>query len=228
MIAGQHPTAGREQVGAMSAWGYICEAVRPWLQTVIASMVLVGVMACGRSTSAPGTRTYNPGSIEYATPAHDATDDGRAELFARPLRPPALGVGGSCPRSTARIVSPMFGAAAGDGPLYAVGLDSSGVLRYNPENGSAKVLWLLAPSHAGPVLIRGKALGKTQAIRLVGEDMQFDYLLFSGDNRRSAGSVEAWRNWPTLTVVDGPGCYIWQIDGPGFSYTIEFEAVPAS
>jgi hypothetical protein len=38
------------------------------------------------------------------------------------------------------------------------------------------------------------------------------------------GEGKPWDNWPTSTLVRGPGCYGYQIDGEGFSNVIIFAA----
>ena len=38
-------------------------------------------------------------------------------------------------------------------------------------------------------------------------------------------SKGGWRNWPSYTRVQTPGCYAYQVDGTNFSYVIVFRAV---
>jgi hypothetical protein len=149
----------------------------------------------------------------------------------RPLHLPTVEPDGSCPASPTHRVVKLFGPALGDGPVYAV-IPDGGVLRfeYPPDassvfSGSAwggnKVLWFAKPSYTGPVLVRGGEVGGTQAVG------------FSGGSATAYSSLQfppghGWRNWPTATRVQAPGCYAYQVDGTNFSEIIVFRAVEVS
>ncbi len=122
------------------------------------------------------------------------------------------------------------GFAWGEGPAYPGGLSSDEgkpVLRYlDPiPRGSAfygsewfgsKVLWMIDPVYRGPVLIRGRQLDGPNELRFDRGRLPPRVL------RIRAGS----RDRASFTRVRAPGCYAYQVDGIGFSYTIAFEAQP--
>ena len=99
----------------------------------------------------------------------------------RPLHLPAVAAGESCPVSAvdAKFNFDKYGVARGigRGPAYPIGFSQPGsVLQYldpppvNSEfagsnwNGQ-KVLWFVAPSYRGPVLIRGRRLDAPDVLR---------------------------------------------------------------
>ena len=161
------------------------------------------------------------------TPSATAAADPYASLRARPLRLPALAPGQSCPRASGRIVSPSFGPALGDGPVYPVGFGTEGVfdLTGAQEEGGwlyAKVLWVGAPNFRGPVLVRGRQLGGTGELRFErGPDPANELKLHT--NGRSPDAA-GWIDWPSYTRLPGPGCYAYQVDAADRSLVIPFEA----
>jgi hypothetical protein len=153
---------------------------------------------------------------------------GVPESLWRPLRIPTLRPDGSCPASPAHRVVQLFGPALGEGPVYAV-VHEGGVLRfeYPPDPNSVfagstwggnKVLWFARPFYSGPVLVRGAEVGGTHEVG------------FSGGTSTAYSSLQfppgqGWRNWPTATRLQAPGCYAYQVDGTNFSEVIVFRAV---
>jgi hypothetical protein len=130
--------------------------------------------------------------------------------------------------------------ALGPGPAYPVlGFEGNhappspkGIvpLYANERRGGAywhKTLWAVDPAYDGPVLIRGRGIDPSQVLRFVvpsapGEERQVRQLEFRAQPSRS------WRYGPSVTVLPGPGCYAFQVDGTNFSEVIVFEAARAS
>ena len=160
------------------------------------------------------------------TPSTTAVADPYASLRARPLKLPVLALGQACPRASGRVVSPSFGPALGNGPVYPVGLGTEGIfdLAGALEEGGwlyAKVLWAGAPSFRGPVLVRGRQLDGTGELRFErGSDPANELKLHTNDRSPDAAG---WIDWPSYTRFRGPGCYAYQVDAPGFSLVIAFE-----
>ncbi|PZR99578.1 MAG: hypothetical protein DLM69_07240, partial [Candidatus Chloroheliales bacterium] len=79
---------------------------------------------------------YQNGRSPAATPVADSTNQSPASpetwatLRQRPLALPSLAPGAGCPTSTGKQVSPDFGLALGDGPVYPVGFGASGSASY--------------------------------------------------------------------------------------------------
>jgi hypothetical protein len=157
---------------------------------------------------------------------------GVPDALRRPLTLPSLNADGSCPVSAEHRIVQVFGPAVGDGPVYAVIPGPGPVLsfQYPPAHNSVfagsawggnKVVWFAKPTYTGPILVRGAQIGGPH---LVG---------FSGGDPNAYDSMElppghGWRNWPTATRVQAPGCYAYQVDGTNFSETIVFRAVEAT
>jgi hypothetical protein len=167
-----------------------------------------------------------PGGTPGATPP---AGDAWAALRARPVKVPTTAPGSRCPITPAKIVSPDFAPALGDGPVYPVGL-YEGVLAYINEPslfpapwGGQKVLWIAAPSYKGPILIRGHQVNGPNELRFVAGAAPPDELRLHTDTGGALPS--GWSNWPTYTRVRTPGCYAYQIDGTNFTSFVIFQAV---
>ena len=140
----------------------------------------------------------------------------------RPLHVPRLEPGAACPisHSDRSVDFARFGIARGigPGPAYLIGMPR-GVLFVVPStDGGAwaaqKVLWFVHPSYRGPVLVRGRRLDAAGLVR-------FDRgVLPAAELRLAAGTTER----PSFTRLRALGCYVYQIDGVGFSRVIVFRA----
>lgn len=155
----------------------------------------------------------------------------------RPFHIPSIAGGSRCPTSSPNPKGDLSrlgfaGPAWGEGPAYPGGLDrgeGKPVLRYAdpipPESGfygstwfGNKVLWMVDPAYRGPVLVRGRQLDGPNELR-------FDRgVLPPRELRISPRPAPSSR--PSYTRLRAPGCYAYQVDGLGFSYTITFEARP--
>jgi hypothetical protein len=163
------------------------------------------------------------GGTPAASPT--AAGDPWTALRARPVRLPTVAAGSPCPIVPGKTVSPDFGPALGDGPLYPAGFGTEGVAHLqgaNQEGGwyFIKVLWVADPAYKGPALVRGGRIDAPGEVRFEGgPDPARDLPLEPGAALSGGGS---WPNWPTYTRVRGPGCYTYQIDGTTFTRTVVF------
>lgn len=147
----------------------------------------------------------------------------------RPFATPSVGAGEACPlaQATGDLAQLGFvGTAWGSGPAYPVLAPDQPLLPYLdpvPRSslffGSAwfgqKTLWVIdRRSYRGPILVRGRQLDGPELLR-------FDRGRTPARELR-IGAVEGQRG--SFTRIRGPGCYAYQVDGLGFSYTIVFAA----
>jgi hypothetical protein len=152
------------------------------------------------------------------------SEDAWRELAARPLRLPSTAPGSVCAVTPTSQYPSGTGALAGTGPIYAVG----NVIAYgSPKSDGiypSKVLWVSAPEYVGPALIRGRQLDGPGRI-FFSNSRGVTELRFELDTRVRAGaSDQGWRYLPSNVDVEGPGCYGFQIDGPGWTTTIVMRA----
>jgi hypothetical protein len=173
-------------------------------------------------------------------------------LRRRPVNVPAVVPGKPCGTSSASgdlaqigTHPAIRGPAWGPGPAYPWGLTLDGgkpVLRFEypprPESGWAesgwggtKVLWVIAASYHGPVLVRGRQLDGPNEARFQDGRPGFtrETALRPPAELRLTGPET--RANPATTRLRAPGCYAYQVDGRRFSYLIVFEArlvTPAS
>lgn len=196
--------------------------------------VAVAVLLAALSSRCVGGETE---TTSTARAASEPKSVGVSEL-RRPLHVPTV-ASGRCPRTLGGRPAPHVAIALGSGPAYPVpGLEAAppsrkGVVRLyaNERKDGAywhKILWAVDPRYDGPLLIRGRGLDPPQALRFVrpsagvgGYEGQVSELEFGAEESAS------WRYGPSVTILPGPGCYAFQIDGTNFSKVIVFEAARA-
>jgi hypothetical protein len=175
-----------------------------------------------------------------ATPTQTVPEEevGGSDDLHRPLDLPSVASGTACPRTPGRRPNPDVGIALGSGPAYAVlGFEGNHVplapkavvpLHSEDRRGNAywhKTLWAVDPAYDGPILIRGRWIDSGQSLWFV-----LPSRTVSGSWRRvrelqiRAERSKRWRYGPSLTILPGPGCYAFQVDGTTFSDVIVFEA----
>jgi hypothetical protein len=71
----------------------------------------------------------------------------------------------------------------------------------------------------GRVLIRGRGINPRQKIAFGYDNREFRELEFPPQE------TDSWRYGPSVTILPGPGCYAFQVDGMDFSEVMVFEAV---
>jgi len=149
-------------------------------------------------------------------------------LLRRPLRIPTLAPGSSCPVSRPTGTFGAYGATAfGPGPAYpTLGLRDGGAsltyLRGWGPGGvdGTKLLWTV-PSYRGPYIVRGRQLDGPGVLSFDQGPQWTDKL---HPELRLVGPYADLN--PAATFLQGAGCYAYQVDGRGFSYTIVFRAQP--
>jgi hypothetical protein len=156
----------------------------------------------------------------------------------RPLALPQAASGGKCPRTLGGHAAPKVGVTLGPGPAYPVlGFEASPPSPQGKADlGSDllddswyphKTLWAVSPVYDGPVLIRGGRIDHAGELRFrVGRNT------VGGKEPRplrelrlAEQSSTAWRYAPSYTLLRGPGCYAFQVDGVRFTEVLVFEAV---
>jgi len=156
------------------------------------------------------------------------------EALRRPLALPRLDSGAPCPVSAVDTTvdwdsANIFGGSGiGPGPVYP-GLGTTTVLTVQPDRQTGgpwyagKVLWYVAPSYTGPVLIRGRRLDGPEWMRFGGGKQSTDELrIDEGETVYWSGRPENSRGWPSTVRARAAGCYGVQIDGTSFSRAVVF------
>jgi hypothetical protein len=85
---------------------------------------------------------------------------------------------------------------------------------------AAHVTWRAAVGYHGPILIRGRRVGDAGMVGFGEGHEPYDELQLL-DSGRGAASGDG-RAWLSLTRVQHPGCYAYQVDGTDFSRVIVF------
>lgn len=185
-------------------------------------VVLLAGSSCAAATVAasPSVRIDQGGNVLPSEVPQSIWD----ELTSRPMRLGSVAGPDACPISATTQRSSATGALAGSGPVYAVG----NVIAYGPRTSDGllpgKVLWVAAPDYPGAALIRGGRLDGPGAVYF-SNSRQAGSLRFELDTRiRAGGSDQGWRYLPSTVNVEAPGCYGFQIDGPGWTTTIVMRA----
>lgn len=124
---------------------------------------------------------------------------------------------------------PALGTIQGTGPAGPIGLSARGVLGYvSPAGGDAftdkswggmKILWAVDSVVNGTVLVRGRQLDGPHDLRF--NDPAAAELLLAPKPPITPGG---WRDYPSYTRLQAPGCYAYQIDAPSGSTVIVFRA----
>lgn len=144
------------------------------------------------------------------------------ENLRRPLHLPRIEAGQPCPTSPLARPTKKVAAALGTGPAYPVVGGQVAELEDDlVEQGWYwhKTLWAVAPRYRGQLLFRGGSVGGEGELRF-GIDGQIRREL-----RITATTNSKWRFEPSHTLLRGPGCYAFQVDGKNLSKVIVFKAV---
>lgn len=136
-------------------------------------------------------------------------------LLRRPFTLPAR-LGSPCQVSSAQEAASFspFGRlqAIGRGPIYAVMSSSPHAMEVS--HGTAKVMWISAPSYQGDVVVRGASLpDEIPLIFSTGQHLELrtdNALDQLGQPYRS--TTPSWRAWPTTVDLPRSGCYGFQVD----------------
>ena len=153
----------------------------------------------------------------------------------RPLRIPPKPSRGRCPRTTTTRRAEWGELLLGPGPVYAGSVNPAGPQKLTVLEGRGgpvrgwrgfKTRFVVYPSYAGPVLIRGRALGGPTPVRFaVGLDLTPwpELQLWPRGPKEAADHPRDLLGHATL--VPRPGCYAWQVDGLDFTEVIVFQAI---
>lgn len=199
---------------------------------------IVGLFPAPTPTATPATNATLSIVNVPDTPTHGITAAAWNTLRARPLRLPTIAPGGVCAADHGRVVQSGFGSAAGEGPAYIVGLGTDGAIRATGPTPGAQssrawgnefVIFIIAPSYRGPVLVRGHQVDGPHALLFNGgldQTNGFDQttptllgqLRLAGDPAYGA----PWPNFPAYLRLQAPGCYAIQMDGATFSEVVVF------
>lgn len=204
----------------MSSKSRLVPANRGRYAVCLVAMLMLA-SGCGRLAPSPAVPSKSAPSSNVSL----------ADLRQRALQLPQLKPGTACPRSSGRLIAPAYGVAIGAGPAYGAGFGPDGILYFSQPApagsefygsvwSGAKVLWIIAPTQPGPVLIRGGRLDGPEGLRFNGGLDPAAELWIAA----ASGSPADWRGEPSYTRLKVPGCYAFQVDGEGFSETIVFEA----
>jgi hypothetical protein len=87
---------------------------------------------------------------------------------------------------------------------------------------AAHVTWRAAAGYHGPILIRGRRLDGGGAVGFGEGHTPYDELQLMNSGRGEATTSGGGRAWLSLTRVQRPGCYAYQVDGMNFSRVIVF------
>jgi hypothetical protein len=171
------------------------------------------------------------GGASEATPTRTAAEEkmnGSSDLH-RPLHLPTVAPGAACPQTPGGRPNPDVAIALGSGPAYPVlGFEGNPIppkpvvpLHAEDRRGNVywhKTLWAVDRAYDGPVLIRAAGIDPSEPIRLAYDNRRLRELEFP------AQDADRWRYGPSFTLLPGPGCYAFQVDGANFSDVIVFEA----
>lgn len=192
---------------------------------VLASAAIVVMTACsggGADGSEVERRSSAPTNPVEGVDVEQST-------LRRDLHLPPLSSGDECPRTPGGRQAPKVAITLGDGPVYPV----LGMSQPPPRPGGVailrddirrhgwywhKTLWAIDKAYRGPVLIRGARIDRAGPLRF-GVDWEVRHELEMPSEQKPQ-----WRYGPSSTLLRGPGCYAFQVDGTSFSDVIVFAA----
>jgi hypothetical protein len=197
----------------------------------VASAAILVTTACSGG-GANGSEEERRSSAS-ATPGEDPSDE--QSTLRREFHLLPLSAGDECPRTPGGRRAPKVAITLGGGPAYPVlGMSAppprpGGVASLGDDIRHAgwywhKTLWAIDKRYGGPVLIRGARIDRPGPLRFgVGDPEAGDYGIVSALDMPAEQRVR-WRYGVSSTLVRGPGCYAFQVDGTNFSDVIVFAA----
>jgi hypothetical protein len=190
-----------------------------WL-ALLAGITALSSGCIGGASEATPTRTTSEDKMDGSSDPH------------RSLHLPTVAPGAACPRTPGARPNPDVAIALGSGPAYPVlGFEGNPIppkpaVPLHAEDRKRnvywhKTLWAVDPAYDGPVLIRGAGIDPPRAIWFAYDKRQLRELEFPRQKS------DSWRYGPSFTLLPGPGCYAFQVDGTSFSDVIVFQAAQA-
>jgi hypothetical protein len=193
----------------------------------------VVIAACASPMPSPWTtpQPIAPSTTPQSTGPFD-------ELAARPLALPDHAAD-PCPVDGLAEIDPRVAPALGPGPTYPV-MASGRVSLTDVPRGAfdryhLKTLWVSTDPDDERILIRVAGLGAFEGRapgvsggHAVVDRIATELRLGPDASLRFGGGPmpEGWRAWSSSTLVDGPGCYTFQIDTRRATAHVVFEVVP--
>lgn len=199
--------------------------------TATAAVTASILAACTASaTTSRQSKTEPLTGSPTATQSQPSSPSSSLAGLHRPLRLPTIRPGQPCPVTLSRHQpDPALGIVQGTGPAGPVGLSARGVLQYvgpaqataftDKSWGGQKVLWAADSAVNGAVLVRGRELDGPRGLRF--SDPAVSELVLAPKTPITPGG---WRDYPSYTRVQAPGCYAYQVDAPSGSTVIVFRA----
>jgi hypothetical protein len=89
----------------------------------------------------------------------------------------------------------------------------------------AEVTWTVPGAYTGPLLIRGAKLSGSGALGFGTGAVPYDELQLLDAGQGATRVAGGGRAWITYSRIRSGGCYLYQVDGTGFSEVVVFRAV---
>jgi hypothetical protein len=93
-----------------------------------------------------------------------------------------------------------------------------------PGWGALKTVWLSQPAYQGPVLVRGRQLDGSGAVRVGGVPTTKQFVLPAGPE---VNGGDGYRPGIAYVWLRRAGCYGFQVDGIGFSHDVVVLVLPS-
>jgi hypothetical protein len=191
----------------------------------VASAAILVVTACSGS-GANGSEVERSSSVP-TNPGEDINVE--QTTLRRELHLPRLFPSDECPRTPGGYRAPKVAITLGDGPAYPVlGMsepppreDGVASLRDDIRRGGwywHKTLWAVDKRYRGSLLIRGARIDRPGPMRFGIDHGALRELELPAEQQ------VRWRYGISSTLLRGPGCYAFQVDGTSFSDVIVFAA----
>ncbi|MGH2464369.1 MAG: hypothetical protein ACRDGI_02825 [Candidatus Limnocylindrales bacterium] len=208
---------------------YWTEASRLIAIAVVAVLVVAGSVLTLTIVESLDS-SHSVGANATVFPTQSPSPPIGAASLARPLDLPSIAPGAACPVDSSRTLDGVR-SIIGTGPIYPMTTMVDGTVFYDPASypnpPGALVTWIAREGFLGPVLVRGKRLDASGALAFGAAQLPEQFIPTT-DIPTSIGTPGWVALEQDLTVISAPGCYGYQFDGPDFSRTLIFEAMPST
>ncbi len=197
----------------------------PSIPSLAVTSAAIAVLAACSGGGSDRSEPKQPSSA----PANSGNVNDEQSTLRRHLRLRPLSAGEACPRTPGGRRAPKVAIALGDGPAYPVlGMSAApprpaGVASLRDDIHRRgwywhKTLWAVDKAYPGPLLIRGARIDRPGPVRF-----GFDADVLP-ELEMPAEQQVRWRYGASSTLLRGPGCYAFQVDGTNFNDVIVFAA----